>query len=191
MPLIVCDEDAGAEGFFREAEDAEDGEVDFALAGGKFPGDGDGAGHVSVPPGVFCGDVEEEEVAFFQEGVVGDVVEDAGVLAAGDDGCVGEAAGAGAGELVDELGLYFPFSDAGLYEPEDAVEAFSGDAAGDLGEADFLWGLDGAELVEEWGEAGVAVEGEAGFAVFDEAVVVGLDGGGGAGVLVGGEVEGF
>lgn len=92
---------------------------------------------------------------------------------------------------MDEFGFEFPFADAGFCVAEDAAEAISGDAAGDFRETDFLRRLDGAELVEKRCEAGVVVEGEACFTVFDEAVVTRLDASCGAWVLVGGEVEGF
>lgn len=90
--LVIRDEDAGAEDGIGEMEDTEDGLVDFALARREFPGHGDGACHVGIPTGVFCADIEEDEVAVIQYMVVGDVMEDAGVFAAGDDGCVCEAA---------------------------------------------------------------------------------------------------
>lgn len=61
--LVVRDEDTRAEDAFREAHDCEDGIIDLALAGGESSGDGDGAGHVRVPSGVFRSYVEKEKVA--------------------------------------------------------------------------------------------------------------------------------
>jgi hypothetical protein len=125
----------------------------------------------------------------FQLAVILEVVEDTGVAAAGEDGGVGEAARAGAGELVDVFGLDLPFSDAGFQETEDAAEACLGDIAGLLDEGDFLIGFDNAELVDERGEALVAVEREALPALLHEAGVARLDGDVAVGVLVGGDVD--
>jgi len=158
------------------------------LTGGEFAVDGEGAGEVGVVIGVAGGDVEEEEVAVGARLVIRDVVEDAGVFAAGDDGVVGEIAAA-PDEFMGEFGLDFGFVDAGLYEAGDALEAGVGDVAGGAEEADFLVGLHGTEGVQEAGEALVIVEGIAALGVRDEPVVAGFDLDDGALVLVGVEVD--
>ncbi len=140
-------------------------------------------------PPYSAGDVHEHQIAVFQLAVILDVVEDTGVAAAGEDGGVGEAARAGAGELVDVFGLDLPFADAGFQEAEDAAEACLGDIAGLLDEGDFLIGFDSAELVDERGEALVAVERKALLALLHEAGVARLDGDVAVGVLVGGDVD--
>lgn len=57
--LIIREVDAGFENCFRLTQQAEDCQVDFELARGKFSRDGNGACHICVPASVFRGDVEE------------------------------------------------------------------------------------------------------------------------------------
>ena len=170
------------------AEDAEDGLVDLLLAAGEAAADGNGAGEVGVVVGVAGGDVEQEEVAFFTGLIVLVVVQGAGVGTGGDDGVVGEA-GAVAGEFVRQFGLGFDFVDAGFHEFQEAAEASLGDGDGLFQKLDLRLGLHDAQAVQEAREAVVLVERILRLGLADEAEVAGLDGVGGAFVLIGVEVN--
>ncbi len=83
----------------------EDDVVERALIGGEATVDGKGSRHVRGVAVDLGAGVDEQQVAVLELRVVLDVVQNAGVGAARDDGRVGRILAAPATELVDELGL--------------------------------------------------------------------------------------
>lgn len=79
--LVIGGVGAWAEELVCAAHDAQNGVVDGFLAWGETTVGGDAASHVGGVAAVFCGDVEEDDVAILNDVVIFEIVEDAGIFA--------------------------------------------------------------------------------------------------------------
>ena len=91
--------------------------------------DREGAGDVAVVViAERAAGVDQQQVAIAQQGVVGGVVQHAGVVAAGDDRAVGRSAGALLEEVLLDHGLHLPLVQPGPCHPTRQLVGFGGDA---------------------------------------------------------------
>ena len=121
--------------------------VDFPLGRREPAGHRPGAGDIGGVVAVFGAGVNEQQVVIAQGVLVADVMEGAGVGAAGDDGRVAVAGGTELPEGAFQGGLHFVFGNAGGGGAHGGVKAPGGDVDGALQEGDFVVGLDLAHQV--------------------------------------------
>jgi hypothetical protein len=106
---------------------AQHGVVHIALALGETAVHRDAPGEVAGVAAVLTAEVHQDHIAVVAHLVVGDVVQHAGVVAAGDDGRVGMPARAVAQELMRDLRLDLVLLHTGLHEAAHALEGLAGD----------------------------------------------------------------
>ena len=150
--------------------------INLALAGTEASVGGKTARHVAGVVAVDGSDVKEHHVAVVHLGVVGDVVQHAGVGARPDNGRVGKAMRTEAHKLVQEFCLKLVFPNAGLEEAQHAVVAGGGDVGSHLHDFDFFRVLDGAQGHECRRRPLVFLVGESAAQVGSKAVLSGFNG---------------
>jgi hypothetical protein len=126
----------------------EDDFVDVLLSGVEAAIDRESAGDVGGVTGDFAAGVDQDQRVVVEDLVVGDVVQHAGVGAAGDDGRVGVGVGAAFAEFVSQFGFEFVFGHAGAAGAHGAGVAGAGDVGRALLDVGFGSVLDQAHAVE-------------------------------------------
>src|SRR5690606_35729501 len=104
--------------------------VEHLLLGGKPAVDREGAGDIGSVTLVLTAGVDQHQIAVVEGGAVLDVVENAAVGAAPDDGAVGGKFRPGHGELVLDLRLQLVLVHPRLADPHGAAVGAGGDLAG-------------------------------------------------------------
>ena len=125
--VVLVQHGAGAQHLRRFVLHAQHRIVHFTLPFRETSVHRDAARKITRVTAVLATEIHQDHIAIVAHLIVGHVVQHTGVVAAGDDRCVGMAARSVADEFMRDLRFDLVFLHAGFHETAHALEGLSGD----------------------------------------------------------------